>query len=111
VRFPTGYVFCVCIQLTKTETGTAKISLYSISSCVRAKSLTNYFEVNDLFTWGYRFLVPNFQDSTVAESEFFKSMSCGVDGGTFHFKFPGTEFPDIVSEQIGDFLGLHETII
>jgi len=39
-----------CMQLTKTETRTAKSSLYSISSDVRAESLTNDFEVNDLFT-------------------------------------------------------------
>jgi len=38
--------------LTKTETGTAKRSLYSISSGVHAESLTNYFEVNDLFSCG-----------------------------------------------------------
>jgi hypothetical protein len=58
------------MQLTKTETGTTKISLYSISSCIRAKSLTNYFEINDLFTWGYLFLVPNFQDSLSPISPF-----------------------------------------
>jgi hypothetical protein len=39
-----------CMQLTKTETETAKSSLYSISSGVRAESLTNYLEDNDLFT-------------------------------------------------------------
>jgi hypothetical protein len=39
-----------CIQLIKTETGTTKSSLYCISSDVRAESLTNDFEVNDLFT-------------------------------------------------------------
>ncbi len=54
-----------CMELTKTETGTAKIWRYSISSCVPAfQILANYFEVNDLFTWGYRFSVPNFQDSS-----------------------------------------------
>ncbi len=35
----------------------------------------------------------------------------GIDGGTFHRKFLGAEFPEIVPDQIGGFLGLHDPII
>jgi hypothetical protein len=48
----------------------ASLARAASTTCVRAKSLTNYFEVNDLFTWGYRFLVPNFQDSLSPISPF-----------------------------------------
>ncbi len=34
----------------------------------------------------------------------------GISGGTFHWKFLGTELPEIVSDQVGDSLGLHEPI-
>jgi hypothetical protein len=37
-------------QDPKPETGTGKNSLYSISSGVLAKSITNYFEVNGFIT-------------------------------------------------------------
>jgi hypothetical protein len=60
----------VCMQLTKTEAGTTKSWLYSISSGVCDKSITNYFDVNDFITWGYRFLVPNFQDSFSPKAPF-----------------------------------------
>jgi hypothetical protein len=32
-------------------------------------------------------------------------------GGTFHRKFLGAGFPEIVPDHIGDFLGLHDPII
>ena len=35
----------------------------------------------------------------------------GIDDGTFHYKFLETEFPDIVSDQIGGSLGLHDPMI
>jgi hypothetical protein len=34
----------------------------------------------------------------------------GIDGGTLHCKFLRTEFPEIVSDQVGGSLGLHECI-
>jgi hypothetical protein len=37
-------------KLTKTKTGTAKSSLYSISYGVRGESSANYFEVDDVIT-------------------------------------------------------------
>jgi hypothetical protein len=39
--------------------------LHLLGRPCQIKSFTNYFEVNDLFTWGCRFLVPNFQDSII----------------------------------------------
>ena len=35
----------------------------------------------------------------------------GIDDGTFHYKFLETEYPDIVSDQIGGSLGLHDPMI
>jgi hypothetical protein len=35
----------------------------------------------------------------------------GIDGGTFLYKFLGSEFPEIVPDQVGDSLGLHDPII
>jgi hypothetical protein len=35
----------------------------------------------------------------------------GIHGGTFRRKFLGAEFPEIVPDHIGGFLGLHDPII
>jgi hypothetical protein len=34
----------------------------------------------------------------------------GINDGTFHCRFLGSEFPEIVTDQVGGSLGLHESI-
>jgi hypothetical protein len=50
-------------KLTKTETAFSKSSLYYTSAGVRAKSLTNYFEVHDFILEVNDFLYQIFKNS------------------------------------------------